>query len=62
VVVDGALDGARIHSFLPGLKAQRGPDAVLAPDAIAESFWQLYRQPRSAWTHEVDVRPWVEPW
>ena len=62
VVVDGAIDGDRIHSFLPGLKAQRGPDGLLDPDAIAESFWQLYRQPRSAWTHEIDVRPWVEPW
>ena len=62
VVVDGAIDGDRIHSFLPGLKAQRGPDGLLDPDAIAESFWQLHRQTRSAWTHEIDVRPWVEPW
>ena len=62
VVVDGAIDGDRINTFLPGLKAQRGPDGLLDPDAIAENFWQLYRQPRSAWTHEIDVRPWVEPW
>jgi len=62
VVVDGAIDGDRIHSFLPGLKAARGPDGLLDPDAIAENFWQLYRQPPSAWTHEIDVRPWVEPW
>jgi NAD(P)-dependent dehydrogenase (short-subunit alcohol dehydrogenase family) len=62
VVVDGAIDGDRIHTFLPGLKAQRGPDGLLDPDAIAESFWQLHCQKRSAWTHEIDVRPWVEPW
>jgi NAD(P)-dependent dehydrogenase (short-subunit alcohol dehydrogenase family) len=62
VVVDGAIDGDRINTFLPGLKAQRGPDGLLDPDAIAENFWQLYRQPRSAWTHEIDLRPWVEPW
>jgi NAD(P)-dependent dehydrogenase (short-subunit alcohol dehydrogenase family) len=62
VIVDGAIDGDRINSFLPGLKAQRGADGLLDPDAIAESFWQLYRQPRSAWTHELDVRPWVESW
>jgi NAD(P)-dependent dehydrogenase (short-subunit alcohol dehydrogenase family) len=62
VVVDGAIDGDRIHSFLPGLKAQRGPDGLLDPDAIAENFWQLHCQQRSAWTHEIDVRPWVEPW
>jgi NAD(P)-dependent dehydrogenase (short-subunit alcohol dehydrogenase family) len=62
VVVDGAIDGDRIHTFLPGLKAQRGLDGLLDPDAIAESFWQLHCQKRSAWTHEIDVRPWVEPW
>jgi NAD(P)-dependent dehydrogenase (short-subunit alcohol dehydrogenase family) len=62
VVVDGAIDGDRINTFLPDLKAQRGPDGLLEPDDIAESFWQLYRQPRSAWTHELDVRPWVESW
>jgi NAD(P)-dependent dehydrogenase (short-subunit alcohol dehydrogenase family) len=62
VVVDGAIDGDRINSFLPGLKAQRGPDGLLDPDAIAENFWQLHQQPRSAWTHEIDVRPWGETW
>lgn len=62
VIVDGAIDGDRINTFLPGLKAQRGDDGLLDPDAIAESFWQLYRQPRSAWTHELDVRPWSEAW
>lgn len=62
VIVDGAIDGDRINTFLPGLKASRGADGLLDPDAIAETFWQLYRQPRSAWTHEIDVRPWSETW
>jgi NAD(P)-dependent dehydrogenase (short-subunit alcohol dehydrogenase family) len=62
VVVDGAIDGDRINTFLPGLKAQRGPDGLLDPDAIAENFWHLHCQTRSAWTHEIDVRPWVETW
>jgi len=62
VVVDGAIDGDRINTFLPSLKEQRGADGLLDPDAIAENFWNLYRQPRSAWTHELDVRPWVENW
>jgi len=62
VVVDGAIDGERINRLLPHLKASRGADGLLDPDAIAENFWQLYRQPRSAWTHELDVRPWVETW
>ncbi len=62
VVVDGAIDGDRINTFLPSLKEQRGADGLLDPDAIAESFWNLHQQPRSAWTHELDVRPWVENW
>jgi NAD(P)-dependent dehydrogenase (short-subunit alcohol dehydrogenase family) len=62
VIVDGAIDGDRINTFLPGLKIERGADGLLDPDAIAESFWSLYCQPRSAWTHELDLRPWVEPW
>ena len=41
---------------------QRGPDAILAPDDIAEAYWQLHRQKRSAWTFEMDLRPWRENW
>jgi len=62
VIVDGAIDGDRINTLIPGLKDSRGADGLLDPDAIAETFWQLYRQPRSAWTHELDVRPWSESW
>ena len=42
------------------LAAQRGPASLLPPDAIAESYYQLHRQPRGAWTHELDLRPWLE--
>jgi NAD(P)-dependent dehydrogenase (short-subunit alcohol dehydrogenase family) len=62
VVVDGAIDGDRINTFLPNLKAAKGDDGLLDPDAIADNYWQLHRQQRSAWTHEIDLRPWVEPW
>ncbi len=34
----------------------------LDPDAIAENYWRLHLQPRSAWTHELDLRPWIETW
>jgi len=42
-------------------EAERGADALLHPDAIAEAYWTLHQQPRNAWTHELDLRPWVEP-
>ena len=36
------------------------PDSMLDPDAIAQSYWQVLQQPRSAWSHEIELRPWVE--
>lgn len=56
VVIDGQINADR-----PGYRAEeRGPDALLDPEAIAETYYQLHRQPRSAWSLEVDLRPWVE--
>ena len=40
--------------------SERGADAALEPAAIAETYYQLHRQPRSAWTLEADLRPWTE--
>jgi NAD(P)-dependent dehydrogenase (short-subunit alcohol dehydrogenase family) len=62
VIVDGAIDGDRINTFLPGLKEAKGADGLLDPDAIAENYWTLHTQQRSAWSHEIDLRPWVESW
>jgi hypothetical protein len=42
------------------LGAERGPDSLLEPEAIAQEYVSLHRQPRSAWTFELDLRPWVE--
>lgn len=42
------------------LLAQHGLDSLLEPAAIAEAYDPLHRQPRSAWTQELDLRPWVE--
>lgn len=39
---------------------QDNPDSTLDPDAIAETYWHVATQPRSAWTWEVELRPWVE--
>jgi hypothetical protein len=32
------------------------------PEAVAESYWQLYMQPRSAWSSEIEIRPFGEKW
>jgi len=55
-IIDGRIEAERSGHT----QAEHGPDGVLAPEAIAESYWHLHRQPRSAWTHELDLRPWSE--
>jgi NAD(P)-dependent dehydrogenase (short-subunit alcohol dehydrogenase family) len=62
VVIDGPIDMPWIRENFPKLVEERPRDGLLAPDDIAESYWQLHQQARSAWTHELDLRPWVEPW
>ena len=34
----------------------------VSPDSIAEAYWQIHQQPRDAWTHETELRPWMEAW
>ncbi len=60
VVIDGGIDGERLRSSAPQRVAQAGADGLLDPDAIAESYFQLHLQHRSAWTHELDLRPYKE--
>jgi NAD(P)-dependent dehydrogenase (short-subunit alcohol dehydrogenase family) len=62
IVIDGAIDTAFIAENFPERYALRASDGILDPDAIAENYWQLHRQQRSAWTHEMDLRPWSEKW
>jgi NAD(P)-dependent dehydrogenase (short-subunit alcohol dehydrogenase family) len=54
IVVDGA-----IRSAARAEPAER-PDSMLDPDAIAQAYWNVLQQPRSAWSHEIELRPWVE--
>jgi NAD(P)-dependent dehydrogenase (short-subunit alcohol dehydrogenase family) len=56
VIIDGQIES----EARAGLSAQRGPQSLLSADDIAENYWNLHAQPRSAWTHELDLRPWVE--
>ena len=58
VNVDGAIDMPFIRERFPQLTA----DDMLAPAAIAESYWFLAHQDRSAWSHAIDVRPFKEKW
>ncbi len=60
VIIDGAIDTQFIAENFPQRYALKPQDGILNPDAIAESYWQLHLQHRSAWTHELDLRPWLE--
>jgi NAD(P)-dependent dehydrogenase (short-subunit alcohol dehydrogenase family) len=61
VVIDGGIDGERLRSRRPEAIRERGEDGLLNIEAIAEAYWQIHRQARSAWTHEIDLRPFKEP-
>jgi NAD(P)-dependent dehydrogenase (short-subunit alcohol dehydrogenase family) len=56
VIIDGQIESEPSRH----LAEARGEDSLLAPDAIAELYLHLHRQPRSAWSQEIDVRPWSE--
>jgi NAD(P)-dependent dehydrogenase (short-subunit alcohol dehydrogenase family) len=60
VVVDGAIDTQFIRDTFPQRYALKDQDGILNPDHIADNYWMLHRQPRDAWTHELDLRPWIE--
>jgi len=61
VVIDGGIDGEKLSTAAPQRKVERGVDGLLNIDAIAEAYWHLHRQRASAWTHELDLRPFKEP-
>ncbi len=61
-IIDGAIDSPFIREILPDVDAKRAADAILNPDHIAAQYVMLHNQPRTAWTHEIDLRPWSETW
>jgi NAD(P)-dependent dehydrogenase (short-subunit alcohol dehydrogenase family) len=62
IVVDGGIDTAFIRENFPERYALKEHDGILNPDHIAELYWTMHKQPRDAWTFEMDVRPWIEKW
>ena len=62
LVIDGAIDTAFIRETFPERYKLKEQEGILDPDAIAEAYWQLHMQKKSAWTHEQDLRPWLEAW
>jgi NAD(P)-dependent dehydrogenase (short-subunit alcohol dehydrogenase family) len=60
VVIDGVIDGDMIAEKVPGIRERLGEDGMLDVDAIADAYWALHVQQRSAWTLELDLRPFKE--
>lgn len=59
-IIDGAIDTAFIRDTFPERYALKTQDGILNPDHIADAYWMLHNQPRDAWTHELDLRPYME--
>ena len=59
-VIDGAIDTAFIKENFPDTYALKQKDGILQPDAIADAYWFVHSQHKSAWTHELDLRPYME--
>jgi NAD(P)-dependent dehydrogenase (short-subunit alcohol dehydrogenase family) len=62
IVIDGAIDTEFVRERFPERYALKEADGILNPEHIAENYWLLHRQPRTAWTFEMDLRPYMEVW
>ncbi|ACT58843.1 SDR family oxidoreductase [Hirschia baltica] len=61
-LIDGAIDSNFIRENFANVDAMREEDAIINPAHIAQAYVMLHNQPRTAWTHELDLRPWKESW
>ena len=59
-IIDGVIDGDQVNSRMPQIKERLGTEGMLQPADIADAYWRLHTQPRSAWSLEVDLRPFLE--
>ncbi len=60
-IIDGVIDGDRARAQFPDFVEAKGQDGLIQLDAIAETYWAIHQQHPSAWTHELDLRPFKEP-
>lgn len=60
-IIDGVIDGERARSQFPEYVKAKGEAGLLQPEAIAQTYWTIHQQQPSAWTHELDLRPFKEP-
>lgn len=61
-IIDGMIDSNFIRDRVPDVDARRERDAILNPDHIAQAYVGIHNQPRTAWTFELDLRPYCETW
>lgn len=61
-IIDGAIDTDFIRSNFPERYALKEQNGIVSPEAIADAYWAIHQQPRTAWTHETELRPWLENW
>lgn len=61
-IIDGMIDSKFIRENVPGVDDMRAEDRILNPDHIAQNYVMLHKQPRDAWTFELDLRPYKETW
>lgn len=59
-IIDGAIDTDFIRENFPDKYALKEQGGILNPEHIAQQYWQLVQQPKDCWTHEIDLRPWME--
>jgi NADP-dependent 3-hydroxy acid dehydrogenase YdfG len=63
IIIDGAIDTPWVNKLFPEfVKQKKDIDGLMNPDDIASNYLWIHNQPRNAWTHELDLRPWVEKW
>lgn len=65
LVIDSGVDTEWVRNRIREREGDAGlqnPNRLMQPSSVAEAYWQLYQQPRDAWTFEMDIRPFGEKW